>query len=165
MIALPMCALRAARSIRTPYVMGSMQVFLERLQSTELGAVYERIDQTWNDRARRLNDHLAEAGIPVRVSNLTSIWTVSYTIPSRYHWMLQYYMRREGLALSWVGTGRFIFSLNYTEADFDEVMRRMVRAGQRMLADGWWWQDASLTTRSIRRGIVSEMLKHALGRG
>ncbi len=148
-----------------PYVMGSMQVFLERLQSTELGAVYERIDQTWNDRARRLNDHLAQAGIPVRVSNLTSIWTVSYTIPSRYHWMLQYYMRREGLALSWVGTGRFIFSLNYTEADFDEVMRRMVRAGQRMLADGWWWQDASLTTRSIRRGIVSEMLKHALGRG
>ena len=34
--------------------------------------------------------------------------------------MLQYYLRAEGLALSIVGTGRFIFSLNYSDADFAE---------------------------------------------
>ena len=28
--------------------------------------------------------------------------------------MFQYYLRAEDLALSWVGTGRLIFSLNYT---------------------------------------------------
>ncbi len=50
----------------------------------------------------------------MRVANLSSIWTVLYTQPSRYNWMLQYYLRAEGLALSWVGTGRLIFSLNYT---------------------------------------------------
>ena len=32
--------------------------------------------------------------------------------------MLQFYLRQQGLALSWVGTGRFIFSLNYTGDDF-----------------------------------------------
>ena len=29
--------------------------------------------------------------------------------PSRYNWMLQFYLRAHGLALSWVGTGRLIF--------------------------------------------------------
>jgi hypothetical protein len=35
--------------------------------------------------------------------------------------MLQYYLRAEGLALSWIGTGRIIFRLNYTEQDFEAV--------------------------------------------
>ena len=61
----------------------------------------------------------ASEALPVQVANLSSIWTVCYTQPSRYNWMLQYYLRAEGLALSWIGTGRLIFSLNYTDADFD----------------------------------------------
>ena len=48
-------------------------------------------------------------------------------MPSRYNWMLQYYLRAEGLALSWVGTGRLIFSLNFTDADFDAVVRSLRR--------------------------------------
>ena len=62
---------------------------------------------------------LADAGVPVRVAQLASIWTVAYVEPSRYHWMLQFYLRAHGLALSWVGTGRLIFSLNYGEAEFE----------------------------------------------
>ena len=52
------------------------------------------------------NQQLIQAGYPVRVDCLTTVWTVLFTQPSRYHWMLSYYMRAEGLALSWVGTGR-----------------------------------------------------------
>jgi len=26
---------------------------------------------------------------------MSSVWTVSYTQPSRYNWMLQYYLRAE----------------------------------------------------------------------
>jgi glutamate-1-semialdehyde 2,1-aminomutase len=59
-----------------------------------------------------LNRRLEDAALPVRVANLSSIWTVNYAVPSRYNWMLQFYLRAEGLALSWVGTGRLIFSLN-----------------------------------------------------
>jgi glutamate-1-semialdehyde 2,1-aminomutase len=83
---------------------------------------------------------------------------VHYTEPSRYNWMLQYYLRAERLALSWVGTGRLIFSLNYTDADFAEVADRFVAAAEKMKGDGWWWRDVSVTNKTIRRQILKEML-------
>jgi glutamate-1-semialdehyde 2,1-aminomutase len=141
-----------------PYVMGAMQVFLERLHSAPVRAMYEGLDATWNRRAEQLNLRLREAGLPVQVANLSSVWTVFYTQPSRYNWMLQFYLREQGLHLSWVGTGRLIFSLNYTQADFDAVCQRFVAAAMAMQADGWWWQDASVTNKTIRRGLLREML-------
>jgi glutamate-1-semialdehyde 2,1-aminomutase len=143
-----------------PYVMGAMDAFLTRLERPEHLARYEGQDALWNRRAQTLNLRLREAGLPVQVANLASIWTVFYTQPARYNWMLQYYLRAEGLALSWVGTGRLIFSLNYEEADFEAVAQRFVAAAQAMQADGWWWQDAALTNRSIKRRLLREMLAH-----
>jgi len=140
-----------------PYVMGAMQVFLERLQTPEVRALYDGLDATWEARAAALNAMLDKAGLPVRVSAMSSVWAVGYTQASRYHWMLQYYLRDQGLALSWVGTGRLIFSLNYSQAEFDEVARRFVAAAEAMRADGWWWSDATLTRRNIQRGILREM--------
>ena len=140
-----------------PYVMTAMDEFLTRLGNPAFRLVYNGLDHTWDERARRLNGMLAEHDLPVRVSNLSSIWMVQYTEPSRYNWMFQYYLRAEGLALSWVGTGRLIFSLNYTDADFAEVAERFVIAAKKMKQDGWWWHDASLTNRSIRRQILKEM--------
>jgi glutamate-1-semialdehyde 2,1-aminomutase len=147
-----------------PYVMTAMDEFLSRLASPNFRAIYSGLDELWNGRARTLNDMLAKEGLPVRVANLSSIWTVHYTEPSRYNWMLQYYLRAEGLALSWVGTGRLIFSLNYTDADFAEVARRFVAAASKMKEDGWWWHDASLTNKTIRRQILKEMLAHKFSR-
>ncbi|MGE5158053.1 MAG: aminotransferase class III-fold pyridoxal phosphate-dependent enzyme [Gemmatimonas sp.] len=141
-----------------PYVMTAMDEFLSRLSSENFRAVYNGLDEIWNDRARHLNEQLAAQDLPVRIANLSSIWTVTYTEPSRYNWMLQYYLRAEGLALSWVGTGRFIFSLNYTDADFAEVMQRFVAAANKMKRDGWWWHDAALTNKHIRRQILREMI-------
>jgi glutamate-1-semialdehyde 2,1-aminomutase len=143
-----------------PYVMGAMQVFLERLQSPEVKALYEDLDGLWNRRAQVLNDRFKAAGLPVQVANLSSIWTVRYTEPSRYNWMLQYYLRAEGLALSWVGTGRLVFSLNYSEQDFEAVVHRFVAAAAAMRAEGWWWSDVGLTNKAIKRGILREMLAH-----
>jgi glutamate-1-semialdehyde 2,1-aminomutase len=141
-----------------PYVMAAMHELLVALDSPEIGALYRDLDRTWNERAERLNRRLADAGLPVQVANLSSIWTVSYTRPSRYNWMLQFYLRAEGLALSWVGTGRLIFSLNYSEADFQEVADRFVAAARAMERDGFWWADPALTNRSIKRRILREML-------
>ncbi|MDD0810304.1 aminotransferase class III-fold pyridoxal phosphate-dependent enzyme [Curvibacter sp. RS43] len=143
-----------------PYVMGAMQAFLDYLETPEAQLMYLDLDTRQNQRAARLNQRLRDAGLPVQVANLSSIWTVNYTQPSRYNWMLQFYLREQGLALSWVGTGRLIFSLNYTEADFEEVCQRFVAAAQAMAADGWWWQDAALTNRGIKRSILREMLAH-----
>jgi glutamate-1-semialdehyde 2,1-aminomutase len=144
-----------------PCVMGAMQVFLERLHSAPVRAMYADLDGTWNRRAEQLNLRLREAGVPVQVANLSSVWTVFYTAPSRYNWMLQFYLRAAGLHLSWVGTGRLIFSLNYTQADFDAVVQRFVSAAQAMQADGWWWQGGGLSNKTIRRGLLREMLGHS----
>ncbi len=147
-----------------PYVMTAMDAFLSRLASPNFSAVYNGLEETWNGRASQLNNRLAAANLPVRVSNLSSIWMVHYTEPSRYNWMLQYYLRAEGLALSWVGSGRLIFSLNYTDADFAEVEKRFVAAADKMKRDGWWWHQASLTNKNIRRQILKEMLAKAFSR-
>ena len=93
-------------------------------------------------------------------SPISSIWTVCYTRPSRYNWMLQFYLRAEGLALSWVGTGRLIFSLNYTDGDFDAVEDRFLAGCRAMERDGWWGTDDRGSNRSIRRRILREMLTH-----
>lgn len=141
-----------------PYVMGAMQAFLEHLETPEAQALYDGLDATQDARAQRLNQRLEAAGVPVRVSNLSTIWTVTYTQPSRYHWMLQFYLRAAGLGLSWVGTGRMIFSLNYSETDFEQVAERFVAAARQMQADGWWWTTPDHSVWSIRRRLLREML-------
>ena len=147
-----------------PYVMTAMDEFLSRLASPNFRGVYQGLDETWNGRAGRLNARCEAESLPVRVANLSSVWTVQYTEPSRYNWMFQYYLRAEGLALSWVGSGRFIFSLNFTDADFAEVESRFVAAAEKMKRDGWWWHPPGLTNKAIRRQILKEMLKSRFGR-
>ena len=143
-----------------PYVMGAMNVFLKSLERPEIQALYQGLDESWNRRAQTLNQRLRDAAVPVQVANLSSIWTVLYTQPACYNWLFQHYLRLEGLALSWVGTGRLIFSLNYTESDFEGVAERIVRAAQAMQRDGWWWHNPALTNQGIKRRILREMFAH-----
>jgi glutamate-1-semialdehyde 2,1-aminomutase len=142
-----------------PYVMGAMYEFLTRLEGPALQAMYHGLDELWNGRAQRLNERLRAEGLPVQLTNLSSIWTVGYLRPSRYNWMFQYYLRAAGLALSWVGTGRFIFSLDYSEDDFAAVADSILSAARTMHADGWWWSDAALTNKAIKRRVLREMLR------
>ncbi|MGE0115964.1 MAG: aminotransferase class III-fold pyridoxal phosphate-dependent enzyme [Steroidobacteraceae bacterium] len=141
-----------------PYVMASACEFLKALDDASIRAIYAQQATIWDERAARFNARLEAAGLPVRVRNLCSVWTVCYTQASRYNWMLQFYIRAQGLALSWVGTGRFIFSLNYTDDDFEAVAERFILAAQAMQQDGWWWADAHLSNKTIKRQIVREML-------
>lgn len=146
-----------------PHVMGGMHAFLRRLETPELRAMYAGSDERWNARRERFNAAMADAGLPVRAANLHSVWTLDYTQSGRYHWMFQYYLRWHGLALSWVGTGRFIFALNFDDAAFDEVVRRCVAAGRDMQAAGWWTLpagvDAQAIGKQLRRETLSAMLR------
>ncbi len=141
-----------------PYVMGAMAEFLRRMETAEIRALYRDLDATWDARAGMLNERLRAAGLPVRVANLSTVWTVCYLSPSRYNWMFQFYLRSQGLALSWVGSGRLIFSLNYTDADFAAVAERFVAAARQMKEDGWWWCHPQASNAAIRRRILREML-------
>jgi glutamate-1-semialdehyde 2,1-aminomutase len=145
-----------------PYVMAAMNEFLRRLETPEVRASYAALDRRWNERAADLNARLAAADVPVRVANLVSIWTVCYSVPSRYNWMFQYYLRDQGLLLSWVGSGRLIFSHAYSDAAFDEVARRFVRAARAMADDGWWWHPPSASPRSIHRQVARELIAASL---
>jgi glutamate-1-semialdehyde 2,1-aminomutase len=142
-----------------PYVMGAMYEFLAKFDSDAVRSQYRGLDAVWNGRVRTLNERLAAARTPVRVANLSTIWMMYYTQPSGYNWMFQYYLRAAGLALSWVGTGRLIFSLNYTADDFAAVADRIVSAAEEMQRDGWWWREPTLTNKSIRRRVLKEMLQ------
>ena len=148
-----------------PYVMGAMSAFLDRLDEPATRALYNQLDETWDARREQFNARMQSEGLPVRAANLSTIWTITYAQPSRYHWMLQFYLRRAGLALSWVGTGRLIFNLAYTPADFERVLDSFVRAARAMREDGWWWHDGTLDHRTIRRGVLRELLARRFGRG
>jgi glutamate-1-semialdehyde 2,1-aminomutase len=137
-----------------PHVMGAMNAFLHRFAAPECQALYRDLDTTWTACAEVLNARLAGAGLPVAVANMSTIWTVLYTRPSRYNWMLQYYLRKHGLTLSWVGSGRLIFSLNYSAQDFAAVADQFVAAAEEMARDGWWWEGAPA---NIKRRALREM--------
>lgn len=141
-----------------PYVMGAMSAFLDALQTPAIASLYQGIDERWDGRAALLNSRLEQQGLPVRVANMSTVWTVLYTKPARYNWMLQFYLRAHGLALSWVGSGRLIFSLNYGDVEFAEVVRRFIQAAQAMEQDGWW-DGPEQTNQMIRKGIFREMLR------
>jgi glutamate-1-semialdehyde 2,1-aminomutase len=141
-----------------PYVMGAMQVFLESLDTDPVKKMYSDLDVVWDRRANDLNESLLSLNLPVKVVNMSSIWTICYTEPSRYNWMFQYYLKEQGLALSWIGTGRFIFSLNYSDSDMNAVKEKFIRAAQAMKQDGWWWNDGGLTNKIIKRQILREMI-------
>lgn len=146
-----------------PYVMACMNVFLERIQAPAIREGYPAMRRTWDARATRLNEALHSRGLPVRVANLASIWSVLYTVPSRYNWLFQFYLRAEGLLLAWTGTGRLIFSHNYSDDDFDEVMARFLAAADRMQEAGWWSRLPGLTNRAIKRRIAREILARRIG--
>ena len=145
-----------------PYVICAMRAFLRSLDQPEVQSLYEGLDERWLRRADHLNQRFEAAGLPIRVSSLSTVWTVTYTQPSRYNWMLQYYLRLHDLALSWVGSGRMIFSLNYTDEDFEAVSVRFLAAASQMKQDGWW-DHVPESNRDIRRGILKEMLSARFG--
>ncbi|WP_137681066.1 aminotransferase class III-fold pyridoxal phosphate-dependent enzyme [Aurantiacibacter suaedae] len=148
-----------------PSVMGAMDQFLRWHASAEADAAYAGVDDKWNARADALNGRLEAEGLSPRVGNLGTVWSTFYTRPSRYNWMFQFYLRAEGLATGWTGSGRFIFSFAYGDAEFAEVADRYVAAARAFEADGWAWSGEGVTNKDLKRQILRESLRAKLGRG
>lgn len=141
-----------------PYVINGMLHFLRALESAPVAALYEGLDARFEKAAADLNQRLRQAKLPVQVASMASVWTILFEKPSRYNWMLQFYLREAGLALSWVGSGRLIFSLNYHDEHLDTVFERFVGACLAMQNDAWWHTPPELSNKSIRRRILKELV-------
>jgi len=118
--------------------MGSMNEFLSWQQQDETRAEYDKMHSEIERWAEATNRQLSEAGLPLQMNHFLSIWSMVFTSPGRYHWLLQYYLKDEGVNLSWVGTGRCLFSLDWTREDYEKLTKNIVRAAERMKEDGWW---------------------------
>ena len=150
-----------------PIVLATMAEFLEWLNRPETNQLYQIANNLTESFVKETNINLIKENMPLRVDALTTVWTVLFKQPGRYHWMFQYYMRAEGLALSWVGTGRCLFSLDFTENQYQEVSTAIVKAARRMKQDGWWWigenSNNPLTGTQISKQMTKEIIMALIG--
>ncbi len=143
-----------------PVVMGAMNAFLHWVMEPSTAGQYEETNQRCTQWVGATNRRFAEAALPLRLANLATVWTVLFTEPSRYGWLLQYYLRAEGVTLSWVGTGRCLSSMDFTDKDYEALQEKLVRAGHRMREDGWWRSAGEQPERegSMRARLVREFV-------
>jgi len=121
-----------------PLVMACMNAFLKWLDTPETLQSYEDMQDNIDYFISTANSKFKEKGYPVKLTSWFSVWSILYTQPGRYHWMFQYYLRDAGVNLSWVGTGRLLFSLEWKREDYSRLLERMLVACEQMTAGGWW---------------------------
>ncbi len=143
-----------------PYVMGAMHEFLRWVSGPDVRERYDDLNRHCAAWVRTTNRRLVDRDLPLRVVHLGSIWTVLFRAPGRFNWLLQYYLRARGVALSWVGTGRCLISMDFTEADYRRLQEAVVRAAEDMQRDGWWvppteWPDRE---KRMRSKLIAEVV-------
>jgi len=143
-----------------PLVMGAMNEFLRWASQPETAELYALANRRTTEWADETNLALQTAGLPLRVVHLGTIWTLEFTAPGRYHWLLQYYLRAQGVTLSWVGTGRCLMSLDFEPGDFAELTQKLLAAAHAMQQDGWWIGDKEEPglSRRMNRRLATELL-------
>ena len=144
-----------------PVVMGAMNQFLNWLVQPPTANLYTEAKHRCELWVRSINETLGKLSLPIRVMNFATIWTVLFKEPGRYNWLLQYYLRAEGLTLSWVGTGRCMSSIDFTTDDYQELQTKLVNAAQTMKRDGWWLSEEQQPgrKRTMRLRLIWEMAK------
>ncbi|HXW84965.1 MAG TPA: aminotransferase class III-fold pyridoxal phosphate-dependent enzyme, partial [Candidatus Binataceae bacterium] len=142
-----------------PLVMGAMNEFLNWLRQPSTPRLYEKANRECEEWAQTTNAELVNNDLPLRMVNLATVWTVLFKEPGRYNWLLQYYLRAEGMTLSWVGTGRCLSSLDYTTDNYRELRTMVLAAAQKMRLDGWWLTEQQQPQRekAMRWKLVQEM--------
>ena len=143
-----------------PVVMGAMNEFLRWVTAPGTGALYTEMNGRCADWVRVTNVALVAESLPLRVEHLATVWTIVFTEPGRYNWLLQYYLRAEGVTLSWVGTGRCLSNMDMTDKDYEALREKLVAAARAMRADGWWLDPDAYPTRekTMRTRLTKEML-------
>ena len=143
-----------------PHVMGTMNEFLRWVTDPSTAYLYEEANQRCSQWAQETNQQLAEQNLPLRIVHMATVWTILFQEPSRYNWLLQYYLRAEGVTLSWVGTGRCLSNMEFSPEHYQELKIKLINSAQKMTQDGWWLSEQQQPGREkkMRTGLVWEIL-------
>ena len=136
-----------------PAVMGAMNAFLRWVTQPEVAGQYLEMNQRCSAWVQSINQRLATDSLPLRIVNLATVWTVLFKEPSRYNWLLQIYLRAQGVTLSWVGTGRCLVSMDFSDGDYDALGAMLVEAARKMQRDGWWLTVGEYPEREKRMRV------------
>eukprot|EP00931_Biecheleriopsis_adriatica_P071958 TRINITY_DN4593_c0_g2_i1.p1 TRINITY_DN4593_c0_g2~~TRINITY_DN4593_c0_g2_i1.p1 ORF type:complete len:601 (+),score=147.98 TRINITY_DN4593_c0_g2_i1:48-1850(+) len=146
-----------------PFVMASMNNFLKWLEKPETVKSYDTMHQNIKEFIATANAKFKERGFPLKLTNWFSVWSMLYTSPGRYHWLFQYYLKDAGVNLSWVGTGRLLFSLEWQKADYERLLDRLLVACEQMQKGGWWDEPKSNIKAKLGFEIGAAVVKNFLG--
>ena len=141
-----------------PLLLATMNCFLKWVTSELARRRYEEMHQNTLQFVIETNRALEAEGIPLRCASYSTVWTLLFRTPGRYHWILQYYLKDEGINLSWVGTGRLNFSLDFTNDDLAQVREALLRACRRMQQDQWWHVSKNASGIKIKLKLAKEMI-------
>lgn len=146
-----------------PFVMAAMNEFLKWLEKPETLKSYSDMHANIDSFISTANKKFKEKGLPLELTNWFSVWSILYTEPGRYHWLFQYYLKDAGVNLSWVGTGRLLFSLEWQKKDYDRLLDRMIEAGENMKKGGWWEKPVANIKKKLGMEIGTAVVKNVLG--
>ena len=143
-----------------PVVMGAMNEFLNWVTTERREKEYQKAEDLCGQWVKETNTQMIEKSLPVRLVNFGTVWTVLFKTPGRYNWLLQYYMRAEGINLSFVGTGRCLTSLDFKDADYKALGGMLTKAVEKMYSDGWWLTEKEVANRDkkMQMNLVKEVL-------
>jgi glutamate-1-semialdehyde 2,1-aminomutase len=159
----PAKAARVAYVIGTfaghPFVMASMNAFLKWLLKPETAHEWDRMHKCIDGFIVKANKTFAEKGYPLELANWFSVWSIMFTKPGRFHWMFQYYLKDAGVNMSWVGTGRLLFSLEWQQSDYDRLLEKMLVASEAMHKGGWWVPPVANIKQCLGLELVGALAK------
>jgi glutamate-1-semialdehyde 2,1-aminomutase len=145
-----------------PFVMATMNAFLKWLVAPERKGEWDRMHSCTDSFITKANQSFESKGYPIKLANWFSVWSIMYTQPGRFHWMLQYYLKDAGVNMSWVGTGRLLFSLEWKQEDYDRLLEKMLNACEEMKKGGWWEPPVGNIKKSLGMEVGKAVLKQTL---
>eukprot|EP00933_Yihiella_yeosuensis_P050064 TRINITY_DN47830_c0_g1_i1.p1 TRINITY_DN47830_c0_g1~~TRINITY_DN47830_c0_g1_i1.p1 ORF type:complete len:598 (+),score=152.30 TRINITY_DN47830_c0_g1_i1:61-1854(+) len=146
-----------------PFVMAAMNQFLQWLEKPETVKSYDTMHKNIDKFIEKANSQFKAKGYPLQLTSWFSVWSMLFTEPGRYHWLFQYYLKDAGVNLSWVGTGRLLFSLEWQEKDFDRLLERLLVACENFKKGGWWEPPVANIKRALGLEIGAALIKNLTG--
>jgi len=123
-----------------PVSMGAMNAALKYVTTPEAKKAIEGLRDRVDKWVGACNKELDKQDLPISVAAHRTTWCICYKQHSAYNFMFMYYLRAAGLQMAWVGTGKMLLTLEFSDEHLKRLTDIIVKAGKEFKADGWWWE-------------------------